>query len=87
MPRPSVMTRCVAAAYAGPNERIVEFVDRTDPSGASGGLISVRRMADGTLDVCVYAYGERVSVTVGEPRDRSRRSTHHPATDRPGFRD
>lgn len=40
--RPSVKTKCAAAPFAAPNERIVEFFD---PNTRQGGLIAIRTIA------------------------------------------
>jgi len=58
--KPTVLTRCVANSYAGPNERIIEFVDRDT---GRGGLISFFRRADGTLSVSVYRCDDGISVS------------------------
>lgn len=50
--KPRVLVHCVANAYAGEGERIIEFSD-TVAGEYAGGLISFRRMADG-LRVEVY---------------------------------
>lgn len=46
MRKPTVLTKCVANAYTGPDERIVEVSDRETGKGC---LISIRRHADGRL--------------------------------------
>jgi hypothetical protein len=51
--KPSVKIKCVANAYTGPEERIVEFSAKTD-HGLVGGLISLRINAEGALVVNVY---------------------------------
>ncbi len=56
--RPTVKTRCPAAAYAAPNERIVEF---SGPGGA-GGLISFRADDNGGLSVSPYRLDPQVKV-------------------------
>jgi hypothetical protein len=59
MPKPRVTTNCVANRYSARNERIIEFKDdETD----KGGLISIRRMDDGTLVVDVYRCDPGVKV-------------------------
>lgn len=55
MRKPTVITKCVANTYTGPNERIVEVSDREMGRGC---LISVRRVLTedgGKLVVNVYA--------------------------------
>ncbi len=60
MRKPVVLTRCVANHHAGPDERIVEFNDRSLSDG--GGLISFRRF-QGKLLVSVYCCGKDVKVS------------------------
>lgn len=62
MKKPKVLTRCVANAYAAPNERIIEFTN-----GTCGGLMSLRTMPDGSLAVGIYQQDATVKVTVSEP--------------------
>lgn len=54
--KPRVITKCVANAYAGPNERIVEF---------DGGLISFGAGANGEITVSLYRLDTNVRVVVG----------------------
>lgn len=62
--KPSINVHPVAARYAAPNERIVEF---SAPSGA-GGLISLELRTDGTIGLNVYRH-EQTEVTVGKADD------------------
>lgn len=66
MRKPTVITNCVANAYTGPNERIIEFSDResSGPNSPIGGLISFRRTDDGRLLVRVYRCDPEVEVSV-----------------------
>ena len=64
MPKPRIVTNCVANHYAAPNERIIEF-DGTDRD--HGGLISIRIMDDGRMRVDVYRQGSKVDVGIGTP--------------------
>jgi hypothetical protein len=61
MRKPTVITKCVANAYTGDNERIVEFCDR-EASEPTGGLIAFRRLPDGKLLVSVYNVDPTVEV-------------------------
>lgn len=65
MRKPTVLTKCAANFYTEDDERIIEFNDREDHSGESGGLISFRRTENG-LVVSVYRCGERVTVRAPE---------------------
>ncbi len=69
MGRPSITLKCVADNYASPRERerIAEFGSGT--TGGPGGLLSLRRQEDGTLDVHVYRTdpGVRVFASTTEP--------------------
>lgn len=58
-----VLTQCVANAYTGPDERIVEF---SSPNG--GGLISFR-MQDDKLRVQIYRVDRSVEVLPTPPPD------------------
>jgi hypothetical protein len=61
--KPTVMIRCVANVYAGPDERIVEFGNGAHHHGAHrGGLIALRNLADGGLRVEVYRVDPGVDV-------------------------
>lgn len=67
MARPTVNTSCIANKYANRHdERIIEFNDGT-PGGA-GGLISFKRLEDGSLSVSLYHLDEGVKVHVSEER-------------------
>lgn len=55
----------VASYYASPGELIMEFTD-----GASGGLISLMRTADGKLTLDVYRQDVDVVVRVGKADPR-----------------
>jgi len=60
--RPTVNTKCVADSYANKQcERIIEFSagDGTE----TGGLISFRRMDDGTLHISLYRTDGPITVT------------------------
>lgn len=58
--RPSLKTKCVAASYAAPNERIAEF-----SSEKGGGLIGIRTVGE-ECRVEVYRCDSGVSV-IGPP--------------------
>lgn len=60
--RPTI-TRGPASAYAAPAELVREFSD-----GASGGLISIMRNAQGQLVVDIGSHDADVIVRVGKPR-------------------
>ncbi len=64
--KPSVITRCVANSYSGPDERIIEFSDR---KLGLGGLISFRRTHDGKLRVEVYRVDDGVEVVAPQPKE------------------
>jgi hypothetical protein len=66
MAKPRVTLKCPANAHTGPDERIIEF---SDGVGATGGLISFRRMRDGRLRVEVYRTDPEVEVVT--PAGRS----------------
>lgn len=59
--KPRVIVKCVANAYTGPRERIIEFSNggRRDNKG---GLIAFRNLPDGTLLVNVYGCDKGVEV-------------------------
>lgn len=65
--KPQVTLKCVANTHTDIDERIVEFscARRGDGDDIRGGLISLRRMPDGTLNVCVYRTDPSVEVVVG----------------------
>lgn len=56
--KPSITTKCPANSYAGRGETIAEF---SFPDG-SGGLISLRMLADGSPAVSVYRRDPSVAV-------------------------
>jgi hypothetical protein len=60
-----VNTNPGASAYAGANERIIEFSAGTN---GAGGLISLTEADDGTIRVHVYRH-EQTAVTVGKGDD------------------
>ena len=64
MPKPRVITQCVANRYAGPNERIIEF---SGESPDHGGLISFSITDDGRMIVDIYRQGAKVDVRIGKP--------------------
>lgn len=57
MPRPRLITNCVAQQYADRNERIIEF-----NSSQGGGLIAFRECPDGRLLVSVFNVDDTVDV-------------------------
>jgi hypothetical protein len=68
MSRPRITTDCVADAYAGPNERIIEYA-AAGPN-APGGLISLRHdPGSGRLAVSAYRHDARVHVLAGAPAE------------------
>jgi hypothetical protein len=66
MRKPRVNTNPVANTYSSPAERIVEF--HSGKPGGSGGLISFRRLEDGTLQVDLYQLDPAVVVNVSAAR-------------------
>lgn len=69
MPKPRVITRCVASHYTGPEERIIEF-SSGDSRLDAGGLISFRRV-DGKLIVQLYRLDSAVEVTTNYDQRRA----------------
>ena len=59
--KPRVLTKCVANAYTGPNERIIEFVFSDGP----GGLISFFDTNEGPV-VNVYRVDKNIKVHVSQ---------------------
>lgn len=59
MGKPSVNTNPVANQYSSNNERIIEFNNGED---GTGGLMSLRRQDDGTLQVRLYRLDAKVEV-------------------------
>lgn len=59
MSRPTVNINCVAQQYAGPDERIIEFMDR---KLNKGGLIRLWRCDDGTLRLDIYRCDDGIIV-------------------------
>lgn len=55
MKKPTVTLRCVANQYAAPNERVVEF---------DGGLIRLRKLANGGTSVELYRLDDTTVVAV-----------------------
>lgn len=68
MSKPSITTRCPAAAHSLPDERIVEF-----SSAAGGGLLALRVM-DGVLYLDIYRADPSVRVRC----DAALVQTEHP---------
>lgn len=66
MRKPTVLTKCVANLYTDANERIIEYSDRET---GLGGLISFRRLDDGSLRVHLYRHDARVNVQVSKAED------------------
>lgn len=63
--KPSVNTNPIANQYVdGSVERIVEFHNGKKGSALAGGLISLRRLEDNTLDVLLYRLDAGVRVHV-----------------------
>lgn len=63
--KPRVLTKCVANHYAASNERIVEFsFPGTKDHEQKGGLVSFRRLSDGTTIVNLYGLDDDVKVVV-----------------------
>lgn len=63
MRKPTVLTKCIANMHTDANERIIEYSDRET---GLGGLISLRRLEDGSLRVHLYRHDERVDVKVSK---------------------
>ncbi|MBF9135272.1 hypothetical protein I0C86_41210 [Plantactinospora sp. S1510] len=66
MPKPRVITKCVANAYTGPDERIVEVSSNT--GNGQGCLINITNMPDGSLTVDVYGISQGTEVRVSAER-------------------
>ncbi len=59
--KPKVTLRCPANAYAGPNERIIEY-----SADGQGGLISFV-IGNGKLTVQLYRHDATVEIRVSKP--------------------
>jgi hypothetical protein len=68
MSRPRIITDCVADAYVGPDERIIEYA-AAGPN-APGGLISLAHdPGSGKLTVSAYRHDARVHALAGAPAE------------------
>lgn len=57
--KPKIFSKCVANHYAGPNDTVAEFT-----GGGVGGLLSLRQLDSGRLQLYVYRQDAEVDVAV-----------------------